>query len=180
MKQKRAKVVTKLTLVMASLVFGLIVLVRSSGKTAEITKLREPGTVETRTGKVVCAAVKVDAQGNTVLTGYFSGTINLGGGPVTSVGGSDIFVAKYSVSQALLWAKYVGGPGDDRATSLTVDPANNVIVTGSFLETVDFGGGQLSAGANGASTAGFLAKYGPDGSYEWVRTFGPRSRLLAK
>src|SRR5205085_5256325 len=43
-------------------------------------------------------AVATDQNGNVFVTGYFSGTMNLGNGtqPITAVGWTDIFVAKFS------------------------------------------------------------------------------------
>ena len=40
-------------------------------------------------------SVAVDASGNVIVTGYFYGTIDFGGGALTSAGGGDIFVAKF-------------------------------------------------------------------------------------
>jgi len=40
-------------------------------------------------------AVAVDASGNAMVTGYFDGTVDFGGGALTSAGSFDIFVAKF-------------------------------------------------------------------------------------
>jgi len=40
-------------------------------------------------------AVAVDASGNAIVTGYFPGVVNFGGGALASAGGYDIFVAKF-------------------------------------------------------------------------------------
>ena len=40
-------------------------------------------------------AVAVDASGNVIVAGFFLGTVDFGGGALTSAGGSDIFVAKF-------------------------------------------------------------------------------------
>src|SRR5262249_37137215 len=59
--------------------------------------------------------VAVAPNGDVVMVGYFQSTANFGGGAITSVGLSDIFVARYSSQGAYLWAQTVGGSGDDRA-----------------------------------------------------------------
>jgi hypothetical protein len=41
-------------------------------------------------------SVAVDNGSNTLLTGYFFGTVDFGNGPLVSVGTSDIFVAKFA------------------------------------------------------------------------------------
>ena len=42
--------------------------------------------------------VVVDGNGNVTVTGFFGGTVDFGGGALTSAGGSDIFVASYTPS----------------------------------------------------------------------------------
>ena len=40
--------------------------------------------------------IAVDGSGDVVATGFFQGTVNFGGGDLTSSGNRDIFVAKLS------------------------------------------------------------------------------------
>src|SRR3990170_6282915 len=57
-------------------------------------------------------AVAVDGNGDVLLTGSFQGTVNFGGGNLTSAGLEDIFVAKYSGADgAHLWSKRFGSTG---------------------------------------------------------------------
>jgi hypothetical protein len=53
--------------------------------------------------------------------------------------------------------------------SVAIDGQGSVIAAGSFLGTVDFGGGAI-ANAGGADI--YLAKYSSSGTYTWARTFG--------
>src|SRR5439155_3523626 len=99
------------------------------------------------TGDDLAMGVDVDGTGNVVVTGGFTGAVNFGGGVLTSAGMSDIFVAKYGADGTYLWASRFGSTGNDRANSVAVDSSGNVLVTGSFLGTVDFGGGPLLAPA---------------------------------
>ena len=39
-------------------------------------------------------AVTADSAGNVVVGGHFSGTVDFGGGPLTSAGGTDVFLIK--------------------------------------------------------------------------------------
>jgi hypothetical protein len=41
-------------------------------------------------------AIAYDPGGNMLLAGYFAGTIDFGGGPLTSAGNVDVFVAKFA------------------------------------------------------------------------------------
>ncbi len=85
--------------------------------------------------------VAVDSQGDVIVVGGFTGTVDFGGGPFTTPSSSsDIFVAKYSSAGAHLWSKQYSGIGVDRANAVAVDTLGNVLVTGIFQSTVDFGG----------------------------------------
>jgi hypothetical protein len=54
-------------------------------------------------------AVAVDATGNVVVTGSFSGIVNFGGGSLTSSAATaDIFLAKFSSSGNHVWSKRFG------------------------------------------------------------------------
>jgi hypothetical protein len=119
-------------------------------------------------------AVSVDAGGDIALTGYFQGTANFGGQNMTSAGANDAFLARYDMNGREVWSKRFGGSSDDRGTSVTIDGQGSVIATGSFLGTVDFGGGVI-ANAGGADI--YLAKYSSNGTYSWARTFGTSSSV---
>jgi len=41
-------------------------------------------------------AAVIDASGNTVITGSFTGTVDFGGGALTRAGAEDIFLAQFS------------------------------------------------------------------------------------
>jgi hypothetical protein len=102
--------------------------------------------------------VAVDAVGNVVVIGRFAGTVDFGGGGLSSGGGNDIYVAKFTSSGTHLWSEGFGGAGDQSGLSLATDAASNVVVTGYFAQTIDFGGGTLtSAGSDDI----FLAKLAP-------------------
>ncbi|MEP6538610.1 MAG: SBBP repeat-containing protein, partial [Bryobacteraceae bacterium] len=78
--------------------------------------------------------IAVDSSGNAYVAGYtdsldfpIAGAIQGGTG-----GGVDAFVAKLNpAGNALLYATYIGGSGDDRARGLALDASGNVIITGS-------------------------------------------------
>ncbi len=83
-----------------------------------------------------------DASGNIYATGGFNGTVDFDPGPgvtnLTSAGFTDIYVAKYSSSGSLVWAKQFGGTSIDYGSSLGVDASGNIYVTGYFQGTADF------------------------------------------
>ena len=118
-------------------------------------------------------SVAADSSGNVVVTGYQSSTsADYGGGQLSTRGGRDIFVAKYSPSGGYLWAKTIGGTGVDGGSGVATDGAGNVYMTGYFSAStggVDFGGGALnSAGSQDV----FLVKYNSAGAWQWSQRFG--------
>lgn len=114
-------------------------------------------------------AVAVDASGNVFVTGNFQGAVDFGGGQVQSVGAGDAFIASYDSQGNHRWARGLGGAGDDVGFGLAVDLASNVLITGWFRETVDFGDGDVLSQGNSDI---FIANYASDGSYRWVKRFG--------
>src|SRR5262249_8680037 len=90
-------------------------------------------------------AVAVDTSSNVIVAGQFANAVDFGGGPLTSAGSSDIFLAKYSATGVYVWSKSAGGAADDYVTAIAVDTSNNIVVTGYFPGTINFGGGTLTS-----------------------------------
>lgn len=68
-----------------------------------------------------------------------------------------------------VWAVVLGGPGTSRGFGLTVDPAGNVYVAGTFTEVIRLGTTTLSSKGHGDL---FLAKLNPQGKVLWARSAG--------
>jgi fibronectin type 3 domain-containing protein len=116
------------------------------------------------------AAVATDVSGNVVVTGTFEGSVDFGGGLLTSAGLKDIFVAKYTSAGVHLWSKRFGGSGSDFSTGIAVDGAGDVALTGRYQGSISFGGGSLSSLGQ---DDGFLAKLlGTSGGHVWSKRFG--------
>jgi hypothetical protein len=113
--------------------------------------------------------VAFDAQGNVVVTGEMAGSADFGGGPLTSAGAQDVFVAKFDAAGNPLWSRRFGDEGWQFGDAVAIDSAGNIVVTGAFYGNIDFGSGSLE------STGGddvYLAKFAPDGASLWSRSFG--------
>jgi PKD repeat protein len=115
--------------------------------------------------------IGTDASGNVFVTGLFQNTVDFGGGAFTSAGGRDVFVAKYAAADGQhLWSKRLGSTSIDEGCGLAVDGSGEVVVTGSFIGTVDFGGGPIST-PNAGSDA-FVVKYSNLGVHRWSKRLG--------
>lgn len=114
-------------------------------------------------------AVATDLVGNVAMTGRFTGTVDFGGGPLTSAGLDDIVIASFNANGTFLWSRGFGSTTSDYGSAIVFDGSGSVIVTGAFHGSVDFGGGPL-ASAGGFDM--FVAKYDAGGIHQWSRRYG--------
>jgi hypothetical protein len=114
-------------------------------------------------------AMAVNGSGEVVLAGHFNGAVDLGGGPLTSAGSQDVFLASFTNEGKHRWSRRFGAAEGDRVTGLAVDGSNNILLGGTFKQTASLGGAQL-ASAGGSDC--FYAKYSPAGDHLWSARFG--------
>jgi hypothetical protein len=95
------------------------------------------------------------------LFGDFTGTVDLGLGPLARAGTRDLFVAKYAETLEPIWTRAFGDAHPQTAgagSSIAVDALGRAHITGEFAGTIDFGRGPVTAlGYHDA----FLAKIDP-------------------
>lgn len=127
-------------------------------------------------GDEILADMVVDPTGGIYLTGTFAGTTDFdpGAGVAarTSLGSTDVFVAKYTAG-ALVWVAQIGGTGAERVTSLAQDAAGNLYLGGAFQGSTDFdpgAGGQVLTSLGGED--GFVVKLSAVGDFMWSRRLG--------
>ena len=117
----------------------------------------------------------VDSSGNIYATGTFSGTVDFGGGNITS-SGNDIYLLKLNSSFAFQWVKRFavdnGSTGQALGLAVTVDEDGNVYSVGQIGGSVDFGGGTINFGSQDDA---YIVKYDSSGSFQWSKTFGSAS-----
>jgi hypothetical protein len=101
-------------------------------------------------------AIDVNSSGVVVLAGRYAGTVNFGGSSLTSAGGEDVFIVKFTSGGVHHWSGRFGGASDQSAEAVTYDDSGNVIIGGRFAGTVDFGGGTLTSAGN---LDAFVAKF---------------------
>ncbi len=109
--------------------------------------------------------IAIDAQGNSYAIGSYFQSINFGSTVLNSAGSNDIFVTKHDADGNLLWAVSAGGTNQDLGNAIAVDADGNVLVTGTFRETANFGDQSITTGGTGT----FIVKYDTDGNALWAR-----------
>ena len=81
-------------------------------------------------------SVATDAMGSVYVTGLFRNTVDFDPGPgtfnLTSLGQSDVFVAKYSSSGALVWARSLGAATAASVNAIATAADGSIYVTGAF------------------------------------------------
>ncbi|HMO88363.1 MAG TPA: T9SS type A sorting domain-containing protein [Lacibacter sp.] len=121
--------------------------------------------------------MQVDAAGNIYLVGYYKETVDFDPGTgtsnLTNAGGDDLFFAKYDGSGNLVFARGMGGAGNDQCLGLALDAAGNIHLSGFFSQTVDFdpGPGTISLTAAGPSDI-FFAKFNPSANLIFAKHVG--------
>ena len=129
-------------------------------------------------------AVATDANGSLIVTGYFFGYANLGGGDLYAGPGSTafedaaagMFIAKYSWEGNHLWSQvYTGGYGGTLGRALATDTAGNILLGAEVSRSqTDF-----VLGATERETP-VVAKFSPEGSLLWSRALnGARGSVNA-
>ena len=113
--------------------------------------------------------ISTDSNNNLIYTGFFDSTSFIGDSTFSTFGKRDIFLSKFDQDGTFLWARQFGGTNPDIAEGVTTDGFDNIIITGSFEGTADFGDTTLtSAGEIDI----FLAKYDMNGNLIWARRMG--------
>lgn len=130
-------------------------------------------------------SLTTDANGNVYTTGAFEGGVDFDPGPgttaFTSAGNDDIFIQKLDPNGEFIWAKQIGGIGDDRGFSITLDANGHVYTTGAFEGTADFDPGAGTTDLTSAGSADiFIQKLDANGNLLWVKQMGGPGRDWGK
>ena len=123
-------------------------------------------------------SVAIDPSGNVLIAGTFETIGDFDPGVavfnLTSSGLNDLFITKLDALGNLVWAKRVGGTGNETNYSIKVDLAGNVGLTGSFRSTVDF---DPNAGVFNMTSAGtfdncYILKLNAAGNFIFSKQIG--------
>lgn len=149
------------------------------GQDAYIQKFNENGNFEwvKQIGGILedyGFGVEVDPAGNVYSVGSFFDTIDFDPGVgvynLTAPTVAKMFIQKLDQNGDFLWANGMEGTGGGSGRAITIDPRNNIYVTGSFFGSVDFDAGtgvDLIAAFNGAQ---FVQKIDSGGNHVWARS----------
>jgi len=123
--------------------------------------------------------ISIDASGNIYITGGFSSqTISFDAITLTKTtnqGAEDIFIAKYTSSGSVAWAKNFGGSKDDYGNAIAVDALNNIYMSANFSSDSITIGSYTLRNDNGSEPNGFnmcIAKLDANGNIVFAKRVG--------
>ncbi len=121
--------------------------------------------------------IRMDALGSVYVTGNFRNISYFGDTTISAVGGSDVFLAKYSADGVLLWIEQAGGKENEESNGICIDENANIYITGNFKNTMRFKRMDIYSDEG---TDVFIAKYNSQGDIEWTKRAGGLSNDLSQ
>jgi hypothetical protein len=122
-------------------------------------------------------SLAADGSGNIYVTGGFGQTVDFDPGPatvtLTAIFPESIFICKLDPDGNLIWVKqFQSTVSNHRGSSITIDPAGDIITAGFFDGPTDLDPGpgtfNLTSSGNGS---GFVAKFNTEGGFIWATRF---------
>lgn len=135
--------------------------------------------------------ISIDSLDNIYIAGSYSGAATFYSTDATTktlstVGSSDIFVAKYSSAGVAQWAVRAGSTSTDGAVSIKTDSSGITYVTGYYTNACNFyalNGTTLVLTLSPIAASGtdiFLAKYDTNGNIQWAVRAGSATTTVSE
>jgi hypothetical protein len=122
-------------------------------------------------------AVAFDDDGAMYLGGWFEGSVDFGGGPL-STADRDAFVAKLDDKGEHLWSVSFGGAGSDEVAALAFDPAGALVVAGVLDGPARVLGTDLNGGPDADA---FVLSLEPGAAaLRWAKRYGAAGEQRAE
>lgn len=124
-------------------------------------------------------AILTDQEGNLIITGFFTDTMDLDPGVdtlsfISTNYSREQFIMKMDSAGSLIWVKTLIGNSAENIFEMDIDSAGNIYCTGLFWQTVDFdpGLGVENRTAMSGERDIFILKLDENGEFVWVKTIG--------
>ena len=126
--------------------------------------------VTTSSGSADGRALAIDSNNVTYLTGSYSGSVTFGANNRTATNSNDLFIHKIDTydnenNTQLTYALNVDTT--QKAKGIAVDSSGNIYATGTFQNTVNFGGGNITSSGKDI----YLLKLNSSLAFQWVKRF---------
>ncbi|RYF85684.1 MAG: hypothetical protein EOO03_12885, partial [Chitinophagaceae bacterium] len=119
-------------------------------------------------------SLQADNNGNTYLAGSFQDSLALDttGIVLHSLGGTDALLAKFNPAGRAVWAKNIGGTGQETGIKVLLDKLGNLYITGSFTSPIITIDTITLTNPDTSGTEIFLAKFDTAGTLLWAKSMG--------
>lgn len=132
--------------------------------------------------------IALDGAGNVYVAGDFSGSDDFdpstGVVTLTSAGYYDVFVCKFNNAGSFLWARRIGGTGNESVVGIAVDGTGNINAIGNFDGACDFDPGagvyNLTSIAMGMAFDAFIFKLNAMGNFVWAKAITSNAGVLIR
>jgi hypothetical protein len=119
----------------------------------------------------------VDDAGAVTISGAFIGTLDFGDGQIVTADKESAILVRLGPTGQGLWTRTIGGGKYLTAGVMADTETGDLILTGPFAGTLDFGGVSISEGTGQMSS--FVARFDSGGQPLWARAFGGLSEETA-
>lgn len=120
----------------------------------------------------------VASNATIACTGYTSGSLDLGGGTLSSAGGTDVFLGLLNPDGSHRFSQVFGDTFDQGGMSLALGPGDGVVLVASAESSIDFGGGVLTPTGMDLCLAAFDAAGVHQWSWNRAGIFTPGAGIL--
>ncbi len=116
-------------------------------------------------GDQTVGGVAVDAQGNVIVGGVFSGMLVLDANNMLTATGDDVYLAKFDPTGKVLWSKSFSAATKPKVNGVAVDSSGRVAIAGTVDGSINFGEGVQALSFTGEGE--FIAEFKADGILMW-------------
>jgi len=114
-------------------------------------------------------SISTDNNNNIYLSGTFYGTASIENQTLTSNGGSDIFISKYTPTGSFVWVYQAGSNNDDDCLTMCNTLNNEFFIGGNFKDTAFFDNDSIVSIGNSDM---YIAKFDSSGNFFFAKNFG--------
>ncbi len=109
-------------------------------------------------------------DGRFAIAGVTAGDVDMGApsGQLSHVGNGDGFVASFDAQGQAVWSRLIGDAAPQELRRIAFDAAGELVATGVFSGSYDFGSGLVTANGEDA----LLVKFDATGNVRWAKLFG--------
>jgi hypothetical protein len=114
----------------------------------------------------------IDPAGDLLIAGRYRNSMQIGTFSLSGVSDRDVYVAKLASAGGVVWARAISSPdasSNEYVTGMAVRPNGNIVITGRYQQSIDFGVGPFSAAGDFDV---FVAELDPSGNTLWARSVG--------